>query len=99
MTEETIKEEIVRVARRWVDATHFRVLLFGSRAKGQGLAGSDFDVGLDAEGPLSLQSLARMEEALDDLPTLWKVDVVDIKKIDEEFAKTIRRDGVILYEQ
>lgn len=52
-----------------------RIILFGSRAKGDFRDGSDIDLCLEAPGLGSAQ-MSRLVNALDDLLLPWKIDLV-----------------------
>ncbi len=58
-----------------------RVILFGSRAKGNYRAGSDVDLCLVAPD-LTQQARYALESALDDLLLPWKIDLVLRHEID-----------------
>ena len=74
-----------------------RVLLFGSRARGDNRPRSDIDLAVFGM-PEHMQPRFRL--ALDELPTLLKCDVVAIHDgLDAELLANIMRDGVTIYEQ
>jgi predicted nucleotidyltransferase len=99
MGEKEMKEEIVKAVRRHLRLPHYRVILFGSRATGRAREGSDFDIGVDGRGDVPFQTLALVEGDLEDLPTLLRVDVVDLAKTDVDFAERVKSKGQVLYEQ
>ncbi|MBQ7886033.1 MAG: nucleotidyltransferase substrate binding protein [Clostridia bacterium] len=72
-----------------------KLVLFGSRARGDYRAASDIDLavyGLKSELPL--------RDALEELPTLLKFDVVPVHEgIDRLLLAEIERDGVVLMEK
>ena len=49
------------------------VILFGSRAKGTHTPRSDFDIAVSG-----VENIDALREALDDIPTLYKIDLVDL---------------------
>jgi uncharacterized protein len=74
-----------------------RVVLYGSRAKGNARKGSDIDLCLDAE-ELTLQELIKLETQIDDLLLPWKVDITILHQIDNPaLLEHIERIGVHLY--
>ena len=76
---------IAREAKRLAQAD--RVLLFGSRARGDADERSDFDIAIDT-GDTS--KLALLQAALDENPvTLLAFDVVDLSNVDPEFRNRI----------
>ncbi|UZD44371.1 nucleotidyltransferase domain-containing protein [Selenomonas sputigena] len=88
----TICEGIVRLARKYGLS---RVVLFGSRARGDNWERSDVDLAV-AGGDVVRFSLDVDEE----LPTLLMFDVVNLDgPVQPELLAEIQRDGVLLYEK
>lgn len=84
------KEEIKSMIRQVTDsylATNYSVFLFGSQAGSPELKRADIDVGIEAEKPLSILEESLIWNALEDLPTLYNFDLVDFKKVGENFKK------------
>ena len=86
-------EEILEMIRR-VMSSHacelagFRVLLFGSRAEETAHERSDFDIGVDGAGPCPLEVFYRIEDALDELPMLYRIDWVDLNNVSPDFQES-----------
>jgi len=75
-----------------------RILLFGSRAKGDAGARSDIDIAVacpDADTRTWLDICRVAEEA----ETLLKIDLVRLEDTDQEFRRRIEREGKVLYER
>jgi predicted nucleotidyltransferase len=74
-----------------------KVILYGSRALGTFRNGSDIDLTIDSN-ELSLTTLLKIENELDDLLLPYKIDLSIIKNIDnDDLIDHIRRVGVIFY--
>lgn len=74
-----------------------KVLIFGSRAKGTYLEGSDIDLAAIGEN-LSFDQLMDINIQLEDLGLLYKVDVVDYNKnAGTSLGEHIDRVGKIFY--
>lgn len=72
-----------------------KVLLFGSRARGDNADRSDIDLAVIGDN-----SLFFAEDLENSLETLLPFDVVDLgEPIGKELRKNIERDGVVLYER
>ena len=72
-----------------------RVLLYGSRAKGNYRAGSDIDLTLIGE-QLSMSHLMQIENELDELLLPYKIDLSLLHKIESrELIDHIERVGVV----
>ena len=74
-----------------------RVLLYGSRAMGTYLPGSDIDLCIEGAS-LGLTELLSIENRIDDLLLPWKFDLSLLHQIDNPaLLDHIRRVGVIFY--
>lgn len=74
-----------------------RVLLFGSRARGDARPLSDFDVGVVGPEPLDLMSFYEIEDRIEALPTLQRIDWVDLNRASETLRLEALRDGEVLF--
>lgn len=89
---ERVKADIIRIAKR--NAIK-KVILFGSRARGDHSERSDID--LAVSGGNALDFHCDLEE---EAWTLLMFDVVNLDKgISKELQAEIDRDGVVLYEE
>jgi predicted nucleotidyltransferase len=90
--ERKIEDDIIRIAKK---NNMEKVILFGSRARGNNWERSDID--LAVSGGNALNFYYDVEE---EARTLLMFDVVDLnREISEELQREIDRDGVILYEK
>ncbi|SFB11519.1 nucleotidyltransferase domain-containing protein [Selenomonas ruminantium] len=73
-----------------------KVILFGSRARGDNWERSDVDLAISG-GNRTMFSLDVDE--IENVPTLLMFDVVDLdSECNKDLLASIRRDGVVLYE-
>lgn len=86
---------VVTIARGQLAGRHYRILLFGSWARGTALPTSDLDIAIDAPG-LESATMTRIREQVDELPTLRKIDVVDVGEMDAGFRRVALDDAVLL---
>ena len=76
-----------------------KVILFGSRAKGENENGSDIDLALMGE-KLSLDDILDARIALDELLFPYKIDLIIYHRIKEkELKEHINRVGIVLYDR
>ena len=75
----------------------YRVVLFGSRANGTPRTRSDFDVGVYGAQPLSLQTFYRIADFLESLPTLYRIDWVDLNRTSEAIRKNALSNAKVIY--
>ena len=75
-----------------------RIVLFGSRARGDYKPASDIDL---AVYPLpEFKNRGRMTSDFDDLNTLLKIDLLFInEQNDPQLLEDIEREGILIYEQ
>ncbi len=66
----------------------YRLFLFGSRVKENHHERTDIDIGILAETPISTRQLLAIQQKLEQIPTLLKIDFLDFNSIDEEFKQT-----------
>ena len=87
-----VKEDIVRLAERHGIQ---KIILFGSRARGDNRERSDIDLAVSGG------NIGEFAEAVDEEAwTLLMFDVVNLDRgITAELAAEIERDGVVLYEK
>jgi len=87
--EEKINEIIRQVAS--IVATelkdNYRLFLFGSRAQGDYDEKSDVDIGIQSDIPISAKKWLTIQEKVEQIPTLLKIDIVDFNTVNEDFKK------------
>ena len=76
----------------------YRVLLFGSRARGDARERSDFDIGVIGDHPMSPDAYDCIESELEALPTLYRIDWVDLARVADAFRERALREGVTIHE-
>lgn len=93
--EQDIIKDIITIAEKY---TINKVVLFGSRARGDNKNTSDIDLAIycmkdfDDKGSFILD--------IEDIETLLKFDIVFINnKLDEKLIDNIEKEGVIIYER
>ncbi len=84
---EKIKREITGIIARHLDLVNYRVFFFGSRVAGQGTENSDIDVGIEGQAPVPWSVMAKVRGEVEELPTLYKIDIVDFQNVSPRFKK------------
>ena len=75
-----------------------RVVLFGSRARGDNHELSDYDIAVF--GIKSSKRKLDIREVIDEsAPTLKQIDISFSQDLTEKFLQNIEREGIILYER
>jgi predicted nucleotidyltransferase len=75
-----------------------RVVLFGSRARGNSKPRSDFDLGVIGDTPLPLEDFYAVEDLLESLPTLYRFDWVDLARTSKRFRDAALSSMEVIYE-
>lgn len=91
-----ILDRVTEIVRRHLPEKSFRILLFGSWATLQYVPTSDIDVGILGDGPVDDLTMAQIREEVDRLPTLRKVDVVDLWTVEDRFRKNVVKQAEML---
>ncbi len=73
-----------------------RVILYGSRARGDYKNGSDIDIAIDAP-EMSDREFSRLWNSLDDLPIIYTMDIVHLQSLKNELLlDAIRQEGRVI---
>ena len=88
-----------QIAERFSRCPHVeKVILYGSRARGDEEERSDID--LAVVGALTQEEWHEMQEYLEvEARTLLSVDLVRLDKVSDKLKENIQREGVTLYER
>jgi predicted nucleotidyltransferase len=73
------------IIRRYLPDPAYKIFLFGSRARGIAHERSDIDIGMEGPLPVPYEILASIAAEIEESPTLYSVDVVDFKRVPEQF--------------
>ena len=87
VSQEKLQQLIKEVFGRHLQAGGYRLFFFGSRVKGDSFSHSDIDLGVESSQKLSSQVKLSIEEDLQNLPILYKIDLVDFGNVSEDFRK------------
>lgn len=89
--------ELVKIGR---ENKAGKIILFGSRARGDNTDKSDYDVAFVSPG-LSPELKNKITDRIDEIDTFHKIDIVFLNDLnsDDDLTKNIVRDGVILMDK
>lgn len=73
-----------------------RIYLFGSRVTGEAKLESDYDFAFDAPEASAI-ALQAIRDDLEELHTLYRIDVANMAKSDRRFANRVRETGLVVY--
>lgn len=78
----------------WLKRKGARLLLFGSRARGEAGRSSDIDLALAADGPVSAEEMAVLRESLEESRVPFRIDLVDCGTAPPALRRAIEREGI-----
>ena len=87
-TRDVIKEA-VRIIRRHLSRGQAEIFLFGSQAKGTSSNGSDIDIAILGKKRIDDLLFLRIKEEVRAIPTLRKIDLVDLDRSAASFKKAV----------
>ena len=82
-----LKKEIAEIVGRHLDLREYKVFFFGSRVSGGGNQYSDIDVGIDGPEEIPYEIMAKIREDAENLSILYKIEIVDFKKVSPDFRE------------
>lgn len=88
----------MRIIRKYL-GEEYRVYLFGSWAKGNALETSDIDIGILGNKKVLWSMMTKINEEIRAIPTLRKIDVVDLIASDERFKQAVLKSAKELDER
>lgn len=81
-----IKETIL------AEIPNVEIYIFGSRVQGNALEYSDVDIALKNEEKISIESILKLRIKFENSTFPYKVDIVDLKNLKDEFRGIIEKD-------
>src|SRR5699024_4264090 len=84
------------IFRSTLGESNVEIYLYGSRAKGSEQVSSDIDLAVKSRG-LSPAVLSKVRESLHESHIPYKVDLVELDKINEDFRKEVGKDGILIW--
>ncbi len=90
-----IANEAAQLIRTQLDST-IKIYWFGSWPKGEARPGSDIDLAVSSSTPIPLDTMASLRDKLNDLPTLYHIDIVDLDAVGPFLKQEILTHGIRL---
>ena len=84
---EKLKKQIFDIVSKHLDTSKYRAFFFGSRVGGGGTEHSDIDIGIEGPEEVQAEALAAIEEGIESIPVLYKIEVVDFKRVAPMFRE------------
>lgn len=90
-----IKKRAVKIIRDHL-GDRAKIYLFGSWARGDAQPTSDIDIAFDAGSKIDISEFYQIKREIETIPTLRKIDVVDLKMSSKKFSNHILKYAVKL---
>jgi predicted nucleotidyltransferase len=87
-----IAREVARLARTLFGG-NAEVVWFGSWPQGKALAHSDIDLAVSTGAPIPPERMALLQEAVDEVATLYQVDIIDLNSVGPALREEILKHG------
>jgi uncharacterized protein len=71
-----------------------KIILFGSRARGDDSHGSDVDIALDAGRKIEFVAVGEVRDVLEATNIPYKVDVLDFYSVSKDMQEMISKEGI-----
>ncbi len=84
---EKLAKEILEITGKYLDLDSYKVFFFGSRVAGSGNERSDIDIGIEGPAPVPSDVLSEIKQEIENLPTLYTIEIVDFKQVSEDFRE------------
>lgn len=93
---EKLRQEMKDIVGRYLDLNQYQVFFFGSRVSGKGDERSDIDVGIEGPEKISSRTMSKIKEEVENMPILYKIDIVDFKRTSSDFYEIAMQNIEIL---
>ncbi len=82
-----LRQQIAKITKRHLGSKDYRVFFFGSRVKGDNWERADIDLGIEGLVEIPPRLKFEIQEELEQLPLLYKIDLVDFKNVSPKFRQ------------
>jgi len=96
--EDTMKDSIEKLKEvflNFLKDEDVKIILFGSRARGDFVNTSDVDVGIITGKRFNKKKLILLREYIEELNIPYKVEIVDFSAVSEEFKKIALKEAIV----
>ena len=88
-------EQLKKIFLSALKEKKIKVLLFGSRARGDAQPGSDIDIGILAQDPDDLNILPVLREQIEESTIPFKVDVINLNEASDHLRTQVLKEGIL----
>ena len=84
---EYLKQKLLQIIRAYPELADSKLFFFGSRVTGHGDERSDVDVGIYGREPVPPRIWLDIQEAVEAIPVLYKIDLIDFQRVSPSFRE------------
>ena len=92
---QSIENRIKKIINNIIKDENVKVILYGSRARGDYNERSDFDIALAGKEKLEEKIIRIVKEEFEESTIPYKVEVVDFNNVSDVLKKQINAEGVV----
>lgn len=86
--------ELKKVVIAQLKNENVKIMLFGSRARGNNYPYSDVDIGILPSGKFDERKLTLLRETIEKLNFPYKIEIVNLSEISEAFKTEVQKDAI-----
>lgn len=87
--------ELKKVVIALLKNENVKIMLFGSRARGNNYPYSDVDIGILPSGRFDEKKLTLLKEAIENLNFPYKIEMVNLAEVSEAFKIEVQKDAIL----
>lgn len=89
-----LTQEQVKLIKKLIETflPDSKVYVFGSRSRGDHKRYSDLDLAVESKSPIAKEALSALQEQFTESTLPFKVDLIELLKIDTDFRNSIQED-------
>ena len=95
MSKNKYLEELKNLVLEILKDEKVKIILFGSRARGDNNAVSDVDIGLMPYGKIDKKKVILLKEKIEDLNIPYKVELVNFSEVSQDFRKEAAKGAIV----
>ena len=97
LDQKKLAQDLLGIIGRHLDLAKYQVFFFGSRVTGKSNERSDIDVGIKGKKPIDITTFFRIKADIDNIRTLYKIDIVDFSNVSNDFKEVAKEKIEIIY--
>jgi len=88
-------EKLKKLTLAVLEGEKVRIILFGSRGRGDNSITSDVDIGLIPYGRLEKRKVIFLKQRVEDLNIPYKIEILDFSTVSEDFKEEALKGAII----